>query len=162
MRTSNRILGLFLAAVLFISACSTKKEEAAATIDMDKLKTEIQAMEDAYAAGEKAKSVDAVAAYYSDDATSYNRNAPPSVGMAAIKEKIAKNLAEDSTGAYYVYKVVDLFAEGNTATEIGSWKKMNADGTEMDNGYYMSYFQKRDGKYLCVRDMSVTATPAKK
>ncbi|HMU46460.1 MAG TPA: nuclear transport factor 2 family protein [Chitinophagaceae bacterium] len=161
MQTSNRIWGLLLAAVLFISACSTKKEETPA-IDMDKLKTEIQAMEDAYAAGEKAKDVDAVAAYYSDDAISYNRNAPPSVGIAEIKEKIAKNIAEDSAGVYNVYKIVDLFAEGNTATEIGSWKRMSADGNEMDNGYYMSYFQKRDGKYRCVRDMSVTATPVKK
>ncbi|HPG10876.1 MAG TPA: nuclear transport factor 2 family protein [Chitinophagaceae bacterium] len=160
MRTPKRITGVLLAAVLFIAACSTKKEEAAA-IDMDKLKTDIQAMEDAYAAGEKAKDVDAVAAYYSEDATSYNRNAPPSVGIAAIKEKIAKNLANDSAGVYSVYKVVDLFAEGNTATEIGSWTRMSADGNEMESGYYMSYFQKRDGKYLCVRDMSVTSSPAK-
>lgn len=47
-------------------------------------------MEDTYTAGEKAKRVDAVAAYDSDDAISYNRNAPPSVGIAEIKEKIAK------------------------------------------------------------------------
>lgn len=145
---------------LFFTACSSPAEEAK-PVDMDKLKIEIQAQEDAFAAGEKAKDVDAVAAYYSDDATSYNRNEPPSVGMAAIKEKIAKGFTKDTAGAYNVYKIVDLFAEGNTATEIGSWTRFDASGTEMENGYYMSYFQKRDGKYLCVRDMSVTASPAK-
>lgn len=160
MRTLNRLPGLLLAAVLFFSACSTNKEEPAA-IDMDKLKTDIQAMENAYAAGEKAKDVDAVAAYYSEDAISYNRNKPPSVGIAAIKEKIAQNLAEDTAGTYSVYKIVDLFAEGNTATEVGSWTRMSAEGNEIESGYYMSYFQKRDGKYLCVRDMSVTSSPAK-
>jgi len=160
MRTSLPIAGLLFGAVLFISACSTKTEEAK-PIDMDQLKTEIQAMEDAFSAGEKAKDVDAVAVYYSEDATSYNRNEPPSVGMAAIKEKIARNIAGDSTGVYYVYKVVDLFAEGNSATEIGSWTKFDAAGTEIGNGYYMSYFQKRDGKYKCVRDMSVTTSPEK-
>jgi ketosteroid isomerase-like protein len=160
MRVQLKLTVLIMAAAIFFAACNSAKEEATA-IDMDKLKTEIQAMEDAFAAGEKAKDVDAVAAYYADDATSYNRNEPPSVGMAAIKEKIARGFAKDSVGDYNVYKVVDLFAEGNSATEIGSWTTMNAAGEQKENGYYMSYFQKRDGKYKCVRDMSVTESPAK-
>ncbi|MDZ4792931.1 MAG: nuclear transport factor 2 family protein [Bacteroidota bacterium] len=148
-----------LIALLF-SSCTSKTEKAT-PVDMDKLKVEIQAMEDAFAAGEKAKNVDAVSAYYSDDATSYNRNEPPSKGMAAIKEKIAKGFAKDTAGDYSVYKVVDVYAEGNMATEIGSWTKFNKAGTETENGYYMSLFQKSDGKYRCVRDMSATASPAK-
>ena len=128
---------------------------------MNTLKTEIQGMEDAFAAAEKTKDADKVVAYYSDDAISYSRNQPPAVGKAAIKDAIAKSLAKDSTGDYNVYKIVDLFAEGNTATEIGSWTKMNAAGQKTDNGYYMSYFQKRDGKYVCVRDMNVSESPAK-
>lgn len=149
-----------IAAFIF-SACSSSKEETK-PIDMDKLKVEIQAMEDAFSAGEKAKDADAVAAYYSDDAISYSRNKAPSVGKAAIKEAIAKGIAEDTTGEINVYKVVDLFAEGNMAVEIGSWHTSNSDGTPKDNGHYMSFFQKRDGKYVCVRDMNVTSTPAKK
>ena len=149
------LLGL---ALLFFSACNAPAETKT---DTDKLKPEIQAMEDAFAAGEKAKDVDAVATYYADDAISYNRNEPPSVGMAAIKEKISKGLAKDSAGDYNVYKVVDLFADGNSVTEVGSWTRMNAAGEKKENGYYMSYFQKRDGKYKCVRDMSVTESPAK-
>lgn len=161
MKPQLKLMALLVSAALFFSACSTTKEEAK-PVDMDKLKVEIQAMEDAFAAGEKAKNVDAVAAYYADDATSFNRNEPPSVGKAAIKEKIAKNIAEDTAGTYNVYKVVDLYAEGNSATEIGSWTKYDVSGKEMENGFYMSYFQKRDGKYLCVRDMGSTASPAKK
>jgi ketosteroid isomerase-like protein len=147
-----------ISSILF-AACNAPAGESA--VDMDKLKAEVQAMEDAYAAGEKARDVDAVVVYYSDDATSFNRNEPPSVGMDAIKEKIAKNIAGDTTGKYNVYKVVDLFPEGNSLVEIGSWTSMNADGSEDENGYYMSYFQKRDGKWKCVRDMGVTASPAK-
>lgn len=147
-------------AALFFTACNTTGEKKEA-VDMDKLKTEIQAMEDAFAAGEKAKDVNAVAVYYADDATSYNRNEPPSVGMAAVKEKIAKGFARDTTGKYNVYKVVDLYAQGNSATEVGSWTEMNAAGEKTDSGYYMSYFEKRDGKYKCVRDMGVTETPVK-
>ncbi len=158
-RAFYSILATGLLALGF-GACSTGAEKTE-TIDMDKLKTEIQAMEDAFAAGEKAKDVDAVAAYYSDDATSYNRNEPPSVGMAAIKEKIAKNIANDTAGHYNVYKVVDLYAAGDMATEIGSWTRFDSSGTQVENGYYMSYFEKRDGKYRCVRDMATVASPAK-
>lgn len=146
-----------LSALLF-SACAEKK---AATIDIEKLKPEIQAMEDAYAAAEKAKDAAGVVVYYSDDAINYNRNEEPTSGKAAIQARVADRLAKDTTGNYNVYKIVDLFAEGNMAVEIGSWKVLSPSGTETDKGHYMSYFQKRDGKWVCVRDMNVTSNPAK-
>ncbi len=145
---------------LVVSACSTAPEESK-PLDMDKIKPEIQAMEDAFADAEKAKDADKVAAYYSDDAISYSRNEPPTSGKAAIKDSIAKRLSKDTTGNYNVYKVVDLFGEGNTLVEIGSWTIMSPSGTEVDKGHYMSYFQKRDGKYVCVRDMNVSSNPTK-
>ena len=161
MRIKLRLAALTGMAVFIFSACSSPKEETK-PVDMEKLKVEIQAMEDAFSAGEKAKDVDAVAVYYSDDAISYSRNKAPSVGKAAIKESIAKGIAEDTTGQINVYKVVDLFAEGNTVVEIGSWNTTHSDGKPKDNGHYMSLFQKRDGKYVCVRDMNVSSNPAKK
>ena len=109
----------------------------------------------------KAKDADAVAAYYSEDAISYSRNKQPLVGRAAIRESIAKNIAKDTTENYSVYKIVDLYADGNTAVEIGSWTDFDASGKELENGNYMSYFEKRDGKYICVRDMSTTTSPVK-
>lgn len=57
---------------------------------MTALKTEIQALEDAFAAGEKAKDAAAVAAYYADKAVSHNRNEEPTVGKPAIQERIQK------------------------------------------------------------------------
>lgn len=151
--------------VLFMASCSTPTPppaaEAPTAIDMDALRTEIQALEDAYAAGEKAKDANAVAAYYSDDAVSYSRNKEPQVGKEAIKAYIAARMAEDTSATTNVYKVVDLFAEGNKAVEIGSWQEMNAAGEEINRGHYMSYFEKRDGKYVCVRDMNVSSMPAK-
>jgi uncharacterized protein (TIGR02246 family) len=158
MRSKFQLVLLFGISVLLFSACSNEK---AASVDMDKLKVDIQAMEDAYAAAEKAKDASAVVAYYSDDAISYNRNEEPISGKAAIKERIAQRLAKDTTGNHNVYKVVDLFAEGNMAVEIGSWSVLNPSGAEADKGHYMSYFQKRDGKYVCVRDMNATSNPVK-
>ncbi|MGB5666997.1 MAG: nuclear transport factor 2 family protein [Maribacter sp.] len=150
----------FLAIIAFtFSACSTAEKPA--PLDMANLKAEIQALEDAFAAAEKAKDADAVAAYYSENAISYSRNTQPVSGRAAIRDRIAKRIDNDTLGNYNVYKVVDLFAEGNSAVEIGSWTEFNTEGTETENGYYMSYFEKRDGKYECVRDMSLTTMPAK-
>ena len=100
-------------------------------------------------------------AYYSDDAVSYGRNRTPEVGKAAIKESLAKRLAADTVGNTNVYKIVDLFGEGNMLVEIGSWTEMDPAGAEINKGHYMSYFQKRDGKWVCVRDMNVTSSPAK-
>ena len=160
MKSKYQTTVLVAISALFFAACSTPAE-APKPVDMEKLKVEIQAMEDAFSKGEKEKNADAVVAYYSDDAISYNRNEPPSIGKAAIKEKIAKQLANDTTGITHVYKVVDIFADGNMATEVGSYTNTNAAGAEVDKGFYMSCFQKRDGKYVCVRDMSVTTTPVK-
>jgi uncharacterized protein (TIGR02246 family) len=158
MRSKFKLAILTAISALLFSACSVPETKP---VDLEKLKPEIQAMEDAYAAAEKAKDAAAVVAYYSDDAISYNRNDEPTSGKAAIKERTAQRLAKDTTGNYNVYKVVDLFAEGNMAVEIGSWKALSPSGTEVDKGHYMSYFQKKDGKYVCVRDMNVTSAPAK-
>jgi len=148
-----------IAVSLLFAGCSAKEE--AKPVDNEKLKTEIQAMENAYAAAEKAKDADGVVAYYSDDAISYNRNEEPTSGKAAIKARTAQRLAKDSSGNSNVYKVVDLFSEGNTAVEVGSWTEVSPAGAEVNRGHYLSYFQKRDGKYVCVRDMSVSSLPCK-
>lgn len=156
----NQLFALITLFSLFIVSCAAPVE-APKPIDMDALKVEIQKMEDAFSAGEAAKDADAVAAYYSDDAISYGRNEEPAVGKAAIREKIAQGIAKDSTGNKNVYKVVDLWAEGNTAVEIGSWTEMDTAGVEVGKGHYMSLFQLKDGKYLCIRDMNVSSMPKK-
>ncbi len=154
MRKNIRLFGFLAITALMISSCANKEKKE--VMDMEKVKSEIQAMEDAFAAGEKAKDADAVAVYYSDDAISYGRNAQPIVGKVAITEKFAKSMATDSTGNYSVYKVVDVFADGDMAVEIGSWTVFDVSGNEKDNGYYTAYFQKRDGSYECIRDMNMT------
>ena len=156
MRSKFQYCVLFTILAFVFSACNSGTNEGS-SVDLAKTKTEIQAMEDAYAAAEKAKDANAVAAYYADDAISYNRNEEPTSGKAAIKDRIAKQLATDTTGNLNVYKVVDLFADGNMLVEIGSWTQVDNAGAERSKGHYMSVFQKRDGKYLCVRDMNVSS-----
>jgi ketosteroid isomerase-like protein len=157
MKKITGLLSLLTMMTLTFFACTTVEKQE--PIDLSNLRTEIQAMEDAYSAAEKAKDAEAVVAYYSDDAISYSRNQQPVSGKAAIMQDIANRLATDTTGMHSVYKVVDLFAEGNLAVEIGSWTRIDASGTETESGHYMSFFEKRDGKYQCVRDMNVSSNP---
>ena len=70
-------------------------------------------------------------------------------------------LFANTSGNSNVYKVVDLYHDGDLLVEVGSWTRMSPSGAQVDNGHYMSVFQKKDGKYVCVRDMSVSSTPAK-
>lgn len=159
MRSKFKLMAVSAIVVSILSACSTADQSA--TVDIEKVKPEIQAMEDAFAAAEKAKDADKIMAYYGDDAITYGRNRMPEAGKAAIREGHAKRLAADTTGNYNVYKVVDVFSEGNMLVEIGAWTEMNPAGAEINKGHYMSYFQNRDGKWVCVRDMSVSSNPAK-
>jgi ketosteroid isomerase-like protein len=159
MRRKFQSAILIACSVLFITSCSNEK--SVATVDMDAAKKDIQAMEDAYAAAEKAKDAKAIVAYYADDAISYYRNEEPAKGKPAIEARLADRLAKDTTGNTNVYKVVDLFADGNLLVEVGSWAEMNPSGAEINSGHYISCFEKRDGKYVCVRDMSAASHPPK-
>ncbi|MDQ3141782.1 MAG: nuclear transport factor 2 family protein [Bacteroidota bacterium] len=160
MKLKTQLFTFMAMATILLASCAPVAE-APKSMDLDALKVEIQKMEDAFAAAEKVKDADAVASYYSEDAISYGRNDAPTVGRAAIKEKIAKKMSTDTSGNYNVYKIVDLFAEGNTIVEIGTWTVLSPAGAEVGKGHYMSYFQKRDGKYLCVRDMNASSKPEK-
>src|SRR6185295_14058357 len=76
------ILASLITSLLF--ACNEKKEEAAAgVIDKEKIKQEIQAKEDSFAAVYNSGQYRNIG-YYADDATSFFQNRPPLVGKSAI------------------------------------------------------------------------------
>lgn len=147
------------AAVWSLNSCNTATEEPA--VDMTALTAEIQAVEDAYATAATAKDAAAVVAYYADDAVSYPSNNEPMVGKEAIQARLAERMAKDTTNTTPVFKVLDIFAAGDYVTEVGSWTDTDASGTVTDKGTYISVFQKKDGKWLCIRDMSVSSMPKK-
>lgn len=161
MKMKTKLFAFFTLSAFLFASCTSSTKAPETALNLDSIKVEIQKLEDAFAAGDKAKDADAIAAYYSEDAISYNANEEPTVGKAAIKERIAARIAKDTTGNVSSYTVVDVFAEGKQAVEIGAWTTSDAAGKEVDKGHYMSVFEKRDGKYICIRDMSVSSMPAK-
>ena len=125
----------------------------AAKPDMAKLKTEIQALEIAWAADDNARDTNAVAANYADDAISLANNKPMLVGKAAIRQDIAENMVKRGEGATVTYDVMDVFGDENAVTEIGKSTVRDASGKVIRTGKYMAVWEKRDGKYICVRDI---------
>lgn len=150
------VKGCALSCTVLMLACNAKKDESATgAIDKEQIKKEIQAKEDsfanAYNSGE-VKKID----YYGDDAKSFYPNRPPLVG----KEQIVAFLTSDLTSPIekIKYKTNEIFASdnGNLVVELGSFSLVDSLNTTLNTGNYMSLFEKRNGKYVAVRDMSAS------
>jgi uncharacterized protein (TIGR02246 family) len=149
-------LSLYLVAfALAATACQPAPEAApeAAAPDLAAIEAEIQAMEDAYSAAENAKDVDGILAYYADDAISMAPDKEPLVGKDAIRADLMERVNDTTNTSKVSFKVNTILADGDMVVETGSTIYTLEDGTSKTTGKYMSVFQKRDGKYVCVRDM---------
>jgi ketosteroid isomerase-like protein len=153
MKTNKLHWALLALPFLSLGACGGGDCEEAAELQMDSVKAEIAMMEQAYAAASNAKDVDGVAAYYADDAQSLADHEPTRVGMAAIKAAIAKDMEEDTAGHTVAFDVTGVWAAGNYATETGIWTDKDKDGAVVATGKYMTLFERRDGKYVAIRDI---------
>lgn len=122
--------------------------------DPAELKKEIQEQETAWAKADNARDVDAIAAFYADDAISLATDQPMLVGNAAIKKDIEANLTKKPKGTTLSYDAMDVYGEGNYATEVGKTTRMDATGKVLSTGKYMAVWEKRNGKWICIRDIS--------
>lgn len=156
-------LGVMIALAV---ACQPKKEEAKAVeapvVDKEKIKAEIASMETVMANMYNIRSV-ASEEYYDENATSFSQNKPPLVGKFAIDSSIKEDLATFPKGDVISFEVNEIFpsSDGNQVVEIGSYKVVDANGEVKFKGNYMSLFQKKDGKYVCIRDMGASDMPRK-
>lgn len=155
---------------LFISCNNEKQADAvvagvsqeAARPDMGKIKTDIQALETAWAAADNARDVKALAAFYADDAISLSNNKSMASGKAAIEKDLEEMIAKREKGGTVAYDVLDVYGDENTVTEVGKTTSKDSTGKVTYTGKYMAIWQKRDGKWICVRDISNDDAPAKK
>ena len=160
----NKVLtGVLLSvAASMIISCNTKTAEPMAVeVDTLQIKNEIQAKEDQFAAVYNARELKQIG-YYAEDATTYAQNKAPLVGRQAIVEFYSANMATvpKSNKISFTTKEVFVTEEGNQVVEIGYYKVVDSTNNAIINsGNYMSLFVKRDGKYVCLRDMSTSDKP---
>jgi len=67
----------------------------------------------------------------------------------------------DSNSNKISFKTNEVFVsnDGNQVVEVGYFKVVDSANTTINSGNYMSLFEKRDGKYVTVRDMSASDMP---
>jgi ketosteroid isomerase-like protein len=154
----NKIItGVLLSYVmLLVISCSPKK----VVVDKEQIKKEIQAKEDEFAATYNAGEMKNIG-YYADDATTFAQNSAPLVGKAAIIEYLRANIdsLDKSNKISYTTNEVFVSSDGTHVLEIGYYKVVDSANNAINTGNYMSLFVKRDGKYVCLRDMSASDIP---
>jgi len=121
--------------------------------DAAKLKAEIQELETAWANADNSRDVTALAAFYSDDAVSMANNQPMITGNAAIKKDLEASMAKRPKGSTTAYDVMDAFGCENFVTETGKITRKDSTGKTISTGKYMAVWEKRDGKWICIRDI---------
>lgn len=138
--------------LLALVSCNEPEREEAQALHMNELRAEIQAMEDAYAEAQNAKDPDGVVVYYADDAVNMPNNQPAVSGKAAILDRVREDMARDTAGTTTTFQVTDIKAAGDLLVEAGTSTSTDAAGN-VTTGKYVSVFEKRDGKYVCIRDI---------
>jgi ketosteroid isomerase-like protein len=154
-KTAKGVLLGCIIALLY--ACNTNEGQPAATVAVDKeqIKKEIQAKEDEFAATYNSGVLKSIG-YYADDATSFLQNRPALVGKEAIVEFLKSDLSGNSNKISFKTNEVFVSNDGNMVVEVGRFTVVDSTNTGINKGHYMSLFEKRNGKYVCVRDMSAS------
>lgn len=139
-------------ALLF--ACNGNKDDSA-SIDKEQIKKDIQAKENEFADVFNTGVLRNIG-YYADDATSFLQNQAPLVGKPAIVAFLESDLASNSNKITFTTNEVFPSNDGLQVVEVGSFKVVDSTSSTVNSGNYMILFQKRDGKYVAVRDMSTS------
>ena len=157
---NKAINGVLLVGLMtLVLSCNDKKEEpAAVAVDKEQIKQEIQAKENEFADVYNSKELRSIG-YYADDATTFYPNRPPLVGKAAIVEFLTADLTTNTNKISFTTNEVFVSNDGDQVVETGSFKLVDSANTTLNTGNYMSLFEKRNGKYVCVRDMSASDVP---
>jgi ketosteroid isomerase-like protein len=157
----NKIMQKAILTGIIIYACacnSIKQESGAGVIDKEQIKNEIQAKEDEFAATYNAGKLKSIG-YYADDATTFYQNRAPLVGKVAIIEFLRSDLTFNSNKIAFKTNEVFVSNDGKQIVEVGYFTVVDSTSAIINSGNYMSLFEKRDGKYVCVRDMSASEIP---
>ncbi len=152
--------GLLTSTLVLMISCNSKQEASTTTtaVDKEQIKKEIQAKEDAFAEIYNTGELKNIG-YYADDATTFFQNRPPLVGRDAIVEFYKSAITSTTNRISFTSKDIFISNDGNQVVEIGYFKVVDSTNNPVNSGNYMSLFEKRDGKYVCVRDMSASDMP---
>lgn len=153
----NGVLVLYV--MLLFVACNTKKAEpVAVVIDKEQIKQEIQAKENAFAEIYNTGVIKNIG-YYADDAITYYQNMAPLKSREERIKFLESDVLSNTNKISFTTNEVFVSNDGEQVVEIGYFVVVDSTNTAINTGNYMSLFVKRDGKYVCLRDMSASDMP---
>ena len=142
--------------MLMLACNDNKGDSAGGEIDKEQIKKDIQAKEDSFAMVYNSGELKNIG-YYAEDAKSFLPNRPPLVGRDSIIAFLKADLASASNNKIkYTTNEVFVSDGGNRVVELGSFSVLDSTNNPINTGNYMSLFEKRNGRYVSVRDMSVS------
>lgn len=153
------IFSVCAACVMMFTSCEEATEgdttvtTEVATPDLAQIKTEIQAIETEWANAMNSKDVAGVMSLFAEDAMSMSDGQPTIVGKEAIQKSMETEFADPSNTDSVTFETLEVYAQGDYVTEIGKSTYIDAAGKPTKPGKYMAFFVKKDGKYLCIRDI---------
>ena len=158
MKKTSFFTALVGCTLLFAACGQTPQQQATAPEatkpDMAKVKSEIQALATKWADAENARDAKTVAAFYADDAIRLANNMPMIVGKANILKSLEDELANTPQGSTIFIETVDVLGNETDVIEVGRAILKDTTGKITYTGKYLAYWQKRNGKYVVVRDMT--------
>jgi ketosteroid isomerase-like protein len=145
--------------LLLMASCNTSGEKSTSVLmDKEQVKMDIQARENQFAeiynSGELKK-----IGYYADDAVTYYQNMAPIRGKEERMEFLEDDFNSSENKISFTTTEVFPSKDGVQVLEIGYYTVIDSTNTAINTGNYMSLFEKRDGQYVCLRDMSVSDMP---
>jgi ketosteroid isomerase-like protein len=157
---NNKFPSLLIVLLFAFSACTNMAnadedpivEEPA--MSQEEVKAYIEAMEDTLAMAYNQKDVSLFEKFYGEGAVTYGEGREQIFGRSNIINHFRKNVAENPNyHAQFKYHTIDVFAQGDLATETGKWVENDSTGTETSHGFYVVVFKKIDDRYVSIRDM---------
>jgi len=144
---------------LLMASCNTNEEKSTSIlIDKEQIKKDIQARENQFAQIYNSGEVKKIG-YYADDAVTFYQNMAPIRSKEERWEFFEEDLATNTNKISFTTYEVFPSKDGVQVLEIGYYTVVDSTNTAINTGNYMSLFEKRDGQYVCLRDMSASDMP---
>jgi ketosteroid isomerase-like protein len=156
----NQIMkGALFCAITILVACHDEKNETAATaVDNEQIKKEIQAKETEFATLYNNGELKDIG-YYADNARIFYQNRQPLSGKPAIVEFLKSDLEGNTNKISFKTNEVFVSNDANMVVELGYYVVVDSTNAPINTGNYMVMFEKRNGKYVSVREMSASDMP---
>jgi uncharacterized protein (TIGR02246 family) len=149
----KKLLSIIFPGFLMLLALHCNQQSAPDTPAADK--ETIKGINPVWFKSYNAGDVNSIVALYSEDAVLNPPGAPPARGKSAIQEYLTKDVAASSEAGITLNgnPSTELDVSGNLGWEWGTFTVKDKSGANIDQGKYLSVYEKKDGKWLIIRDI---------